>query len=82
MSAWQGAPVAAGDRGAEKRSAQKTPMAGAVVQKTAIEDAERIEPVAQRHGDDQIARVPSKLARHTGRGHRWTQARVATLRCR
>ena len=36
--------------------------------------------MAHRYGDDEIARVLSKLGRHTGKGNRWTQARVATVR--
>ena len=56
------------------------PMSGAVVHKTAIEDVELIKRMAQRYGDDEIARVLSKLGRHTGKGNRWTQARVATVR--
>ena len=58
----------------------KKPMSGAVVHKTAIEDVDLIARMAQRYGDDQIARVLSKLGRHTGKGNRWTQARVATVR--
>ena len=56
------------------------PMSGAVVHKTAIEDVELIKRMALRYGDDEIARVLSKLGRHTGKGNRWTQARVATVR--
>lgn len=36
--------------------------------------------MAQRYGDDEIARVLSKLGRQTGKGNRWTQARVASVR--
>ena len=36
--------------------------------------------MARRYGDDEIARVLSKLGRRTGKGNRWTQARVATVR--
>jgi hypothetical protein len=56
------------------------PMSGAVAHKTAIEDVDLITRMAQRYGDDEIARVLSKLGRHTGKGNRWTQARVATVR--
>jgi DNA invertase Pin-like site-specific DNA recombinase len=56
------------------------PMSGAVVHKTAIEDVELITRMAPRYGDDEIARVLSKLGRQTGKGNRWTQARVATVR--
>jgi len=58
----------------------KKPMSGAIVHKTAIEDVELIKRMAPRYGDDEIARVLSKLGRHTGKGNRWTQARVATVR--
>ena len=58
----------------------KKPMSGAIVHKTAIEDVELIKRMAHRYGDDEIARVLSKLGRHTGKGNRWTQARVATVR--
>jgi DNA invertase Pin-like site-specific DNA recombinase len=58
----------------------KKPMSGAVVHKTAIEDVDLIQRMAPRYGDDEIARVLSKLGRHTGKGNRWTQARVATVR--
>ena len=58
----------------------KKPMSGAVVHKTSIEDVDLITRMAQRYGDDEIARVLSKLGRHTGKGNRWTQARVATVR--
>ncbi len=58
----------------------KKPMSGAVVHKTAIEDVDLITRMAQRYGDNEIARVLSKLGRHTGKGNRWTQARVATVR--
>jgi hypothetical protein len=36
--------------------------------------------MAPRYGDDEIARVLSKLGRRTGKGNRWSQARVATVR--
>jgi hypothetical protein len=58
----------------------KKPMSGAIVHKTAIEDVELIKRMALRYGNDEIARVLSKLGRHTGKGNRWTQARVATVR--
>ena len=56
------------------------PMSGAVVHKTAIEDVDLITRMAPRYGDDEIARVLSKLGRRTGKGNRWSQARVATVR--
>ncbi len=36
--------------------------------------------MARRYGDDEIARVLSKLGRRTGKGNRWTQSRVAYVR--
>jgi hypothetical protein len=56
------------------------PMSGAVVHKTTIEDVDLIKRMAPRYGDDEIARVLSKLGRRTGKGNRWNQARVATVR--
>jgi DNA invertase Pin-like site-specific DNA recombinase len=56
------------------------PMSGAVVHKTALEDVALITTMARHYGDDEIARVLSKLGRRTGKGNRWTQARVATVR--
>lgn len=56
------------------------PRSGAVAHKTALEDVELITRMAQRYGDDEIARVLSKLGRRTGKGNRWTQSRVATVR--
>ena len=56
------------------------PLSGAVAHKTALEDVELFTRMAQRYRDDEIARVLSKLGRRTGKGNRWTQARVATVR--
>ncbi|MFQ5645021.1 MAG: recombinase family protein [Thiogranum sp.] len=56
------------------------PQSGAVAHKTALEDLEVITRMAMRYGDDEIARVLSKLGRRTGKGNRWTQARVASIR--
>ena len=56
------------------------PQAGGVAHKTALEDVELIARMAPRYRDDEIARVLSKLGRRTGKGNRWTQARVATVR--
>jgi hypothetical protein len=41
---------------------------------------ELIKRMALRYGDDEIARVLNKLGRRTGKGNRWSQARVATVR--
>jgi hypothetical protein len=56
------------------------PLSGALAHKTAFEDVELITAMARRYGDDEIARVLSKLGRRTGKGNRWTQSRVATVR--
>lgn len=56
------------------------PMSGAVAHKTTLEDLELITRMAPRYHDDEIARVLSKLGRRTGKGHRWTQTRVAYVR--
>ncbi|MFQ5668619.1 MAG: recombinase family protein [Candidatus Binatia bacterium] len=56
------------------------PQSGAVAHKTALEDLEVISRMAVRYGDDEIARVLSKLGRRTGKGNRWTRARVASIR--
>ena len=56
------------------------PLSGGVPHKTALEDVELITKMARRYRDDQIARVLSKLGRRTGKGNRWTQPRVATVR--
>ena len=56
------------------------PLSGAVAHKTALEDVELITKMARCYRDDEIARVLSKLGRRTGKGNRWTQPRVATVR--
>jgi hypothetical protein len=56
------------------------PMSGAVAHKTTLQDLDVITQMAPRYHDDAIARVLSKLGRRTGKGHRWTQARVAYVR--
>ncbi len=56
------------------------PQSGAVAHKTALEDLELIIQMARRYGDDEIARVLSKLGRRPGKGNRWSQARVAYVR--
>jgi hypothetical protein len=60
--------------------AMSKPLSGAVVHKTALQDRELIAKMALRYGDDEIARVLSKLGRRTGKGNRWTQSRVAYVR--
>lgn len=56
------------------------PLSGAIAHKTALQDVELITTMARRYRDDQIARVLSKLGRRTGKGNRWNQDRVATVR--
>jgi len=51
-----------------------------VGQATALEDLELIRRMAERYGDDEIARVLNKLGRRTGKDKRWNQERVATAR--
>ncbi len=53
---------------------------GAVAHKTALEYLELIIQMARPYRDDEIARVLSKLGRRTGKGNRWSQARVAYVR--
>jgi hypothetical protein len=56
------------------------PMSGAVKYKTPEEDIDLIRKMAVRYGDEDIARVPSKLGRTTARGKRWNRTRVAYTR--
>lgn len=49
-------------------------------QKTSLEDIEVIRKMAVRYGDDEIARVLNKLGRRTGKGKRWNEQRVRTVR--
>jgi hypothetical protein len=49
-------------------------------QKTSQEDLEIIRAMAVRYGDDEIARVLSKLGRRTGKGQRWSEQAVHTAR--
>jgi len=68
--------------GCHTRFTMAKPMSGAVAHKTALEDIELITKMGPRYRDDEIARVLSKLGRRTGKGNRWTQARVAYVRKR
>ncbi|HVH70574.1 MAG TPA: recombinase family protein, partial [Candidatus Dormibacteraeota bacterium] len=47
---------------------------------TPMEALEIIRRMAARHGDDQIASVLNRLGHSTGKGKRWNQNRVATVR--
>ncbi len=49
-------------------------------QKTSIEDVELIRQMAVKYGDDEITRVLNKLGRRTGKGKRWNELRVRTVR--
>jgi len=68
---WQG--------GCHTRFEMAKPLS-ATAQKTALEDVELIRRMADRYGDDEIARVLNKLGRTTGKGLRWNMSRVASAR--
>ena len=55
------------------------PVSGAG-QKTSLEDIEVIRKMGERYGDDEIARVLNKLGRCTGKGKRWSEQSVRTVR--
>jgi hypothetical protein len=57
------------------------PVSG-VGRKTAVEDLEVIRQMAERYGNDEIARVLNKLGRRTATGQRWNRERVALIRQR
>lgn len=57
------------------------PVSGAG-HKTSLEDIEVIRKMGERYGDDEIARVLNKLGRRTGKGNRWNEQRVRTIRNR
>lgn len=69
---WQG--------GCHTTLAMPKPLSGAVAHKAALEDVDLITRTAPRCGDDEIARVLSKLGRRMGKGNRWTQSRDAPVR--
>ena len=50
--------------------------------RTSENDLEIIRKMAQRYGDDEIARVLNKLGRFTGKGNRWNAFRVKSARNR
>ncbi len=56
--------------------------ASGVGQKTSLEDLEIIRKMADRYGDDAIARVLNKLKRETATGKRWNASRVRNIRSR
>ncbi len=53
-----------------------------VGQKTSLKDLEIIRKMANRYGDDAIARVLNKLGRETATGKRWNESRVRNIRSR
>jgi hypothetical protein len=53
-----------------------------VGRKTDLKDLEIIRRMAERYGDDEIARVLTKLGRLTATGKRWNEARVRSIRRR
>jgi len=53
-----------------------------VGRKTSLEDLEIIRRMSVRYGDDEIARVLTKLGRRTVRGKRWNEQRVYWIRRR
>jgi len=48
--------------------------------KTSMEDLDVIRSLAPRYGDDDIARVLTKMRRRTATGKRWNQTRVKSVR--
>jgi DNA invertase Pin-like site-specific DNA recombinase len=56
------------------------PLPANQAHKTAPEDLELIRKMALRYRDAEIAMVLSKLGRKTGKGNRWTQTSVRTIR--
>jgi DNA invertase Pin-like site-specific DNA recombinase len=65
--------------GAHTQFEMPKPVSGAG-QKTSLEDIEVIRKMGERYGDDEIARVLNKLGRHTGKGKRWSEQSVRTVR--
>ena len=67
--------------GVHTRFEMPKPPSG-VGRKTALEDLDIIRRLAPRYGDDEIARVLSKLKRRTATGKRWNALRVTSVRAR
>ncbi|MFQ5505401.1 MAG: recombinase family protein [Planctomycetota bacterium] len=67
--------------GTHTRLEMAKPRSG-VGRKTDLEDLEIIRRMAERYGDDEIARVLTKLGRRTATGKRWNETRVRTVRRR
>jgi DNA invertase Pin-like site-specific DNA recombinase len=69
---WQG--------GSHSPLAIPRPLPANKAHKTAADDLELIKKMAPRYEDAEIAQVLSKLGRRTGKGNRWTQSSVGTMR--
>ncbi|RPH74877.1 hypothetical protein EHM76_02745, partial [bacterium] len=65
--------------GTHTRFEMQKPASG-VGRKTLMEDLAVIRELAPRYGDDEIARVLTKLGRRTGTGRRWNESRVRAAR--
>ncbi len=55
------------------------PASGAAY-KTQEDDITIIRKMGVRYGDDEIARVLNKLGRRTGKGNRWNESRIKSVR--
>lgn len=67
--------------GCHTRFEMPKPVSG-VGRKTSLDDLEVIRGMAVRYRDEEIARVLNKLGRRTGKGKRWNEQRVKTVRLR
>jgi DNA invertase Pin-like site-specific DNA recombinase len=67
--------------GCHSRFEMPKPVSG-VGRKTSLDDLEVIRAMAARYRDSEIARVLTKLGRRTGKGNRWNEQRVKTIRLR
>jgi hypothetical protein len=65
--------------GVHTRFQMPRPTSG-VGRKTALEDLDIIRRMSPRYGDDEIARVLTKLQRRTATGKRWNAVRVSSVR--
>ncbi len=65
--------------GTHTRFEMPKPRSG-VGRKTSMEDLEVVRVLAVRYGDDEIARVLTKLGRRTATGRRWNESRVRATR--
>lgn len=69
---WQG--------GSHSELSIERPMPAHTLHKTSADDVEIITKMAALHSDSEIAMVLGKLGRKTGKGNRWTSARVRVAR--